>query len=528
MQARTIVDLLEHHRREFPDRIAFIDGNQRYTYAQFADLCDRAAYWLQKQGIGQGDRVAVWLVNRMEWLALLFGLSALGATLVTVNTRYRAHEVSHILEESEASMLILEPDFRKIDFMSILRQVNEESLKHLKSIVFVNASGELTDCLLNKPVSALALEALADNFSVPRNDVAHALCILFTTSGTTSAPKLVMHTQRTISAHSQHVARAYRLEQADVILLAALPFCGVFGFNAVFGCFAAGQPVVLMDTFDAAQANILINEHQVTHLFGSDEMFSRMLEHTHSAIPFPSARVFGFAAFHAGFDRFGKKAWDRKMPMYGLYGSSEVQALFSLQSPDMPLNERLRPGGIPANPQARLRIRDPQTGQLLGTGKSGVIEIYADTNFVGYLNNQAATDQVVDAEGYFCTGDLGYLREDGSLVYQTRQGDAIRLAGFLVNPAEIEDVLKLQSGVDDAQVVGVEVEGQNKCVAFVITSKGCAFDENALRTSLGQSIAAFKLPVRIWEIDAFPTTMSSNGVKIQRRKLREMAQETLG
>ena len=167
-------------------------------------------------------------------------------------------------------------------------------------------------------------------------------------------------------------------------------------------------------------------------------------------------------------------------------------------------------------------------GTTLGTGKSGVIEIYADTNFVGYLNNQAATDQVVDAEGYFCTGDLGYLREDGSLVYQTRQGDAIRLAGFLVNPAEIEDVLKLQSGVDDAQVVGVEVDGQNRCVAFVITRKGCAFDENALRSSLGQSIAAFKLPVRIWEIDAFPTTMSSNGVKIQRRKLREMAQDTLG
>jgi len=83
MQARTIVDLLEHHRREYPDRIAFIDGNQRYTYAQFADLCDRATYWLQKQGIGQSDRVAVWLVNRMEWLVLLFGLSALGATLVT-------------------------------------------------------------------------------------------------------------------------------------------------------------------------------------------------------------------------------------------------------------------------------------------------------------------------------------------------------------------------------------------------------------------------------------------------------------
>lgn len=185
-------------------------------------------------------------------------------------------------------------------------------------------------------------------------------------------------------------------------------------------------------------------------------------------------------------------------------------------------------GGALANPRTRLLIRDLATRQILDAGESGIIEIHADTNFVDYLNNQAATERVADKEGYFSTGDLGYLREDGSFVYQTRQGDAIRLAGFLVNPAEIEEVLKSQPGVDDAQVVGVEQNGQNCCVAFVITEAGGTIDEAALRTGLGTSIAAFKIPTHIWEIDFFPTTMSSNGVKIQRRKLREMAMEKLG
>lgn len=527
-QAQTVVALLDRNRRERPGDIAFIDGDDSLTYAQFGNLCDRAVHWLQQQGIGPGDRVAVWLVNRKEWLALFFGLSALGATLVTVNTRYRSHEVTHILNTSGARMLVMEPGFRKIDFMAILRDLDRNGLQRLQSIVFVNHTEQLPASLLDKPVVALALDPLPAPFTFTRKDTPGALCILFTTSGTTSSPKLVMHTQRTIAAHSQHVASAYRFEEDGTVLLAALPFCGVFGFNAVFGAFAAGKPVVLMDTFDGAQAVALIHRHNVTHVFGSDEMYARMLEHTDRPIPFPSARIFGFAAFHAGFESFGKTAWDKQMPMLGLYGSSEVQALFSLQSPERPLNERLKAGGIPANPRARLRIRDPETGELLGIGQSGIIEIAADTNFTGYLDNQAATDRVVDKEGYFSTGDLGYLREDGSFVYQTRQGDAIRLAGFLVNPAEIEDVLKAQPGVHDAQVVGVEQNAQNRCVAFVIPEPGAAIEEHALRAALGATIAAFKIPLRIWEVDAFPTTQSSNGVKIQRRKLREMAMERLG
>lgn len=191
------------------------------------------------------------------------------------------------------------------------------------------------------------------------------------------------------------------------------------------------------------------------------------------------------------------------------------------------MSERLQGGGVPANPGADIRIRDVDTGRILPMGESGAIEIRSDTNFLGYLNNPEATDKAVDAEGYFATGDVGYLREDGGFVFLTRQGDAIRLAGFLVSPVEVEDVLKNQPGIADAQVVGVEIDGQMRCAAFVILQPGADFDESALKAGMGRTLAAFKVPSRIWAVTEYPTTQSSNGVKIQRGKLRDMAMQRI-
>lgn len=520
-------ELLAHNVRQRPDDIAFIDGERGITYAEFNDMSRRAAAWLVSQGIGPNDKVAVWLVNRIEWLALYFGLCHIGATLVTVNTRYRSHELAYILERSQARMLVLELNFRKIDFPAVLDGVDPEAARMLERVAVIRAPVDaLPDTVLGKPTCRFDLAELPEG-DLPTSGHADSLNILFTTSGTTSGPKLVMHTQRTVTLHSQRVARAYRFEEDGVSLLAALPFCGVFGFNAAFGAFAAGKPVVMMDTFDGAEAARLINHHHITHVFGSDEMFRRILDHAVGDKPFPSTRLCAFAAFHPGVEELGREAWQRGVPLYGLYGSSEVQALFSVQRPGLPETELLKGGGLPCNPGARIRIRDVDSGALLPPGQSGAVEIQADSNFVGYLNNPDATRKAIDDDGFFSTGDVGYLREDGSFVYLTRQGDALRLGGYLVSPVEIEDVLKAQAGVADAQVVGVEIDGQVRCAAFVIPKAGAGFDEAALRAQVASTLAAFKVPARIWAVTEFPTTQSSNGIKIQRAKLRDMAMQRL-
>jgi fatty-acyl-CoA synthase len=280
----------------------------------------------------------------------------------------------------------------------------------------------------------------------------------------------------------------------------------------------------MMETFDGASAAELMRRWQLTHAFGSDEMYDRLFEHASGAPPFPSARVCGFGAFHRSGEDFAMPWREQGLPLAGLYGSSEVQALFSMQRPDQAHAQAIEGGGTPASgAAAQVRVRDIDSGELLPPGVSGEIEIRADTNFLGYFNNPEATAEAVLPDGFFRTGDIGRLRADGSFVYETRRGDAIRLGGFLVSPAEIEDVLKRLPAVADAQVVAVEMEGQTRCIAFVIAAAGATVDANAVIAWAAASMAPFKVPARVWTVASFPVTQGPNGVKIQRGKLREMA-----
>lgn len=523
--AQDLTSLLVELAQTQPGDIAFIEGERAVTYAEFATLSSRSAAWLSAQGVREGDRVAVWLVNRLEWLALYFGLARLGAALITVNTRYRANEVDYILNRSHASMLVLEPSFRKIDFASILTHIDAAPLTALKTVVVLARQGEVVPPqILDRPTRAFRMDELPD-VEVVNAAKPDALSIVFTTSGTTSGPKLVAHSQRTIAVHSHYVGgERFGMGEDGVKVLGALPLCGVFGLNGVLGGFAAGKPVVLMDTFDAAEAVGLIQKHGITHMFGSDEMFERMLAAADSPVPCPTARYFGFAGFRSGSDQVVKAAHKRGFPMYGVYGSSEVQALFSGNDQRMPAEEYYLGGGFPSNPNAEVRVRDTSTGELLPVKQSGALEIRCETNFLGYLDNPEASAKAISPDGFFKTDDLGYLRGDGSFVYETRLGDTIRLAGFLVSPTEIENLLKQQPGIADAQIVAIEVDGHSRCAAFVVLQPGSpAFDEAATKRALADGLASYKVPVHIWPIDVFPTTESANGSKIQRTKLRQMA-----
>lgn len=521
----TLDTIFQHHLKKRPDTTMLIQDGHQITYREFDRMSDQMATWLAGRGIGSGDRVAVWLVNRVEWLALLFGLARLGATLVAVNTKYRSHELQYILSMSQARMLVLQHNFRKIDFADVLNGLDVSTLPALKEMAILDDDGFDPCFLLGLPASRVVLSEQIRYENRARPD---APVVFFTTSGTTKGPKLVMHTQATMSGHASHVHHGYEFGQPNDALLTALPLCGVFGMNSALGAMHAGMPIVMMDVFDAAQTSTLLRQHAVTHIFGSDEMIRRLLEATPDEhIPYPSLRLFGFASFSPGYLDLANELIPRGFPLRGLYGSSEVHALFSIQKPGLAIEERVLGGGSPAaGALAKIRCRDPESGQLCAPGVSGEIEIHSPTLFVGYYNNQEATSAAFTPDGYFRTGDLGYTREDGSFVYQTRMGDTLRLGGFLVDPSEIEQVLSEQTGVKDAQVVGVHIDGQPKPVAFVIPDHDCP-DASALKALVAARLAAFKVPARIWYVDAFPATASANGLKFQRTKMREMAMERL-
>lgn len=521
----TLASLLQKNLAERPDAVAFVDAERHLSYAEFDHLCTNAVEWLRAQGIGPGDRVAVWLVNRVEWLALLFALGRLGAAMMSVNTRFRAAELEYVLGRSTARLLVMQQNFRGIEFEAVLRDVDGAGLTALQRVAVLDGGPATPATILGKPAVVLALAADAPAVAVapPDRSSPDTLAILFTTSGTTQGPKLVMHVQRAIALHAQRVARAYGFIAPGTATLGAVPFCGTFGLVIAMASFAAGAPLVMMDAFDAARASALIRGRGLTHVFGTDEMLRRLLEVNPGPAPFPSLRLAGFVLNQ----ELALAAHERGLPIAGLYGSSEVQALFSCQPFELAFDELVLAGGRPASADAELRVRDVAGGELLPVGASGELEIRAPTNFIGYLDNPDANAKAIDAEGFFRTGDIGRLRADGSFVFETRSGDAIRLGGFLVSPVEIEEVIRQVTGVADAQVVAVELGHQTRCAAFVILQPGAAVTEADVTAWVNARMAGYKVPARVWFVDAYPITHSANGDKIQRARLREMAQTQL-
>lgn len=501
---------------------AFVQNGKLTSLTDFAEQVDRMASWLRERSIKRGDVIALWLVNSVEWIALFAAAARIGAIVVSVNTRYRSAELAHILSFSNAKILFTHCRYQNIHFLEILSSIEKSSLPNLCEVVLVNESLSLKHDSSSWPLSILDLSQtspLTDEDISSEDDPV----ILFSTSGTTSAPKLVMHSQRTLVDHANRCAISLELNKTSVVMLAMLPMCGVFGLVGVLAAMAGCARIVIQETFDAEKSVALLINQQVTHTFGSDEMYRRISDLAKGDTPFPHARFFGFGAFTSSFDECAQQCVKRGMPLHGLYGSSEVLALFSAQPTSLQITERLMGGGLPmACEQASVRVRDTATGKLLPVGVSGEIEIRAPSNFLGYFRNRVATAQAMQ-DDYFKTGDLGYLRTDGTFVYESRIGDSMRLGGHLVNPVEIEEIIKRVSGVVDTHVVAADIDGQTRAVAFLIPVDSNTFDVTQMNQQLKKTIAGFKIPVRVWLVDSFPQTQGTNGLKTSRDELRKIA-----
>jgi fatty-acyl-CoA synthase len=470
-------------------------------------------------GIGAGDRVALWLPNVPEWLGLYFGLARLGAIAVAVNTRFRSAEVGDIVLRSGCRALALDPSFRHIDFAGILAGVEPQSLDRLETVILCGQGDALPDKRQISYQSLARHRLLAEEHGGLELGAA-----IFTTSGTTRAPKLVMHTQRSILAHARDVARGFGL--AGAVVLQALPLSGVFGFCQALAGLSGHGALVLQPAWDAEEAAVLLERHRVTAFHGTDAMLAGLLvaasETALRRIPFS-----GWAAFDPALADLPERAERRGLVLVGLYGMSEVQAFFARREESGSLTMRRLPGGTVVSAAAEVRVRDPDSARLLGIGASGELEVRGPSIMKEYFGDSAATRAAMTPDGFVRTGDLGRLLEDGSFAFEARMGDVLRLSGFLVAPTEIEAYLQLYPGVDGAQVVGVSTAAGVTPVAFVTLQSGGVFDEDALKDHCGRGLAAYKVPARIMCVDNFPMTMSANGMKIQKTRLRDQASALL-
>lgn len=499
-------------------------GRLRLSWAALDDLGRRAAGGLAGLGLVSGDRLALWLPNVPAWIALYLGCARLGVIAVCLNTRLRSDEVGDIIGRTGARALALWPGYRNIDFSEILAAADPAALATLEAlIVYDEDGGALPDPALARfpqtAYSQLTARPILGG-AAPGADCGGAI---FTTSGTTSRPKLVRHGQAGIVRHALDVARDFGLGEPSTSALQALPLCGVFGFSQAMATLASGRPMVLMPEFRADRAAALVRDHGITHINATDGMYRDMLDAARGEAPFPSLRLAGFAAFGSGADGLVDAAEARGLRLTGLYGMSEVLALFARQRPADAAAIRGRAGGWPVSADASFRVRDPQSGNLTGHGVTGELEVRGPSRMVGYFGDDAASEAAITGDGFVRTGDLAHGLADGSFVFHARMGDALRLGGFLVNPAEIEAFVINHKGVTGCQVVGVEQAGGTRPFAFVTLERGAAFDQAALTAHCAAGMARFKVPVAFHRLEEFPVARSPNGAKIQRARLREMA-----
>ena len=234
---------------------------------------------------------------------------------------------------------------------------------------------------------------------------------------------------------------------------------------------------MLVESYEVEEIARLIAQHRPTTMFGSDDMIARLLELVPGEQPFPSVKWVGYAGFNAALENIAEIAEARGLILRGLYGMSEVQALYALQPLDAPVGARKKGGGMLGSPFAHVRVRDPETGELLGVGQPGALECAGPSLMVGYYGNEKATAESITPDGYVRTGDLAQLDGHGGFTFLSRMGDVLRLSGFLVNPLEIETHIQKLPGIEGCQTIAVARPEGVRAVSFVMLKPGAALDE---------------------------------------------------
>lgn len=513
-----LVELVADVAARDPQRIAIASTDDDVPVVGYRELVERSARvagGLAARGIARGDVVALWLPNVAEYVVLLLAAERLGACVVGLNTRYRSEELGGIMRTARARTLLMMPEFHGVDFAAILREVRDD-LPDLRAVITLGATiavpGSVAYEMLERSDFAFAGDP---NDGVP--------LAAFTTSGTTSAPKLATHDAVSVARHARNDAAAFEIGEGDVNLC-ILPFCGVFGFCAMLATFAGGGAVLAMPVFDGAAAASAIARREVTHLFGTDPMLAAILDAAGDASTLRRLRRGGFADF-GGHLASQLERWERETGVRfgGLYGSSECFALMTSWPIELSAAERARVGGVLVDDEISVRAVDPESGEVCAHGAPGELQFRGYNVTPGYLGNPAATATAFTADGWFRSGDLGTVIDARTFVFAARLGDSLRLRGYLVDPREIEEFLERHPSVAKAQVVGADGPAGQVPVAFVQPRDGATIDADELKQFARERIAAYKVPELFVVVDAFPTTPSPNGEKIRKAELRERA-----
>ncbi len=519
---RTFPDLLSELATTAPERCAVIDGDLSVTYADLAQRARLVANALGAVGVRRGDRIGVLLSNRIEWLEILFGASAVGAVVVPISTWSKPAELEFILGDGDVSLLFAMPSSGKEDFFAALQALVPEAFER----------SEWTSAHLPRlrELIALAPEAPGpgwktyDAFCAAAPDLAAGQgpdaaddALILYTSGSTSKPKAVRLAHAALIENGFNIGERMGLGPYDRVLVSVPLFWAYGSANALPAAMSHSAAIILQERFEPGNALALIERHRCTAIYTLPTMTSALVAHPDFA-PARTASLRTGLTIGSPQDVISAATQLGAPHICNIYGSSETCGNCCVTPWDWPLERRAACQGPPL-PGVSLRLIDAETGHEVAPRQPGLIEV---TGYLmsGYGGQSIAHNAAAfTADGWYRTGDLGHLTDTGDLIFLGRATEMIKRAGINVSPAEVEDVLLQHPAVAQVAVVGAPDPARGEIiVAFVVAAQPTT--EAELIAHARTLSSTYKVPDRVVFRRDLPATATG---KLQRQPLKAEA-----
>ena len=513
--SRTIFELLCEQADVAPWHEAAISAGGQATYGELADRSRRVAGCLREGGIRRGDRIGLLSDNRIAWLEIFFAAAALGATVVPLSTWSTRDELEYLIDDSRIRWLFAIERFGGHAFVETLSTlVAGGRIRGLETLVSIDGPGR-------KGVVAYAGFPGGDPVaSLPPGEGPSAtdpLVVLYT-SGSSSRPKAVPLAHYATMENAFNIGERQGLVRSDRVLVAVPLFWAYGAINALPAVVSHGATLVLQGHFDPGGALDLVERHRCTALYTLPAMTNALVAH-------PAFRPARTASLRTGLTIGGPQdviKAARELGVAGIcniYGGTENHGNCCVTPHDWPLERRAACQGPPL-PGVAVRIRAPESGELVAAGTVGEIEVrgYLTSGYDGAsarFNAEAFT-----GDGYFRTGDLGALDESGAMHFAGRSSEMIKRSGINVSPAEVEDALQRHPAIALAGVTGVADPVRDEIiVAWVVAKPGHAIAVDVVLAHCRALLSRYKVPDRLFVTDSLPLTVTG---KLMRRELKQM------
>ena len=478
-----LATILSETAERHADRTAFQLDEFKLSYHMLDCAASRIANLLEDRGLEPGDRVGLMLPNVPYFPSTYYGTLRAGGVVVPMNVLLKGREVSYYLGDSGATLLFAWTDFA---------EAAEEG------------AGEAgTEVILVKPGE---FEKLVGSYSDEFETVDRAgddTAVILYTSGTTGQPKGAELTHANLRRNCSVTSTTLGEFGEDDVLLGALPLFHTFGQTCTMNCaVATGATVTMLPRFDPEKALEIIERDRVTVFQGVPTMYNAML-HANRADATDASTLrlcmSGGAAIPVELIRAFEDKFDCKI-LEG-YGLSETSPVASFNHPD-----KERKAGSIGTPieGVEMRVCDDQ-GKEVPQGEVGEIEIRGHNVMKGYWGRPEATGEAITGEGWFRSGDIAKVDEDGYFFIVDRKKDLIIRGGYNVYPREVEEVLYEHPAIQEAAVVGVPDEALGEEVgAAVVLCRGEALDAADVKSYVKERLAAYKYPRKVWFVDELP------------------------